>query len=198
MPKLSLASVSQSTPLCSPRPSRSFFDITTPPPPPNRAPEPPLLQALQANSYEQLREALEREPEAAELPFFDHEFEPPLCCAVRLGCSADLIDLLLQHGAQVDAVDVRGRTPLQILSLTPVERCCLAAFPAPLEQGSRSSRKQQSLDIACLLLAAGCDPLGEGASQHVMRASCLECARSAGNLHLEPFFLGYDDQKPFS
>jgi len=41
--------------------------------------------------------------------------EQPLCAAVRLGCGPAIIKLLLDHGASVNAVDAKGRTPLSIL-----------------------------------------------------------------------------------
>jgi len=41
--------------------------------------------------------------------------EPPLCAAVRLGCGPEIIELLLAHGAAVDAPDAKGRGPLDIL-----------------------------------------------------------------------------------
>jgi hypothetical protein len=63
-----------------------------------------------------VRSALVQDPEAAALVFFDHEWEPPLCAAVRLGCDAGIISLLIKHGADVYAADMRGRTPLTILS----------------------------------------------------------------------------------
>uniref|UniRef100_A0A7S2AW84 Uncharacterized protein n=1 Tax=Alexandrium andersonii TaxID=327968 RepID=A0A7S2AW84_9DINO len=44
--------------------------------------------------------------------------EPPLCWAVRNGCSASVVALLLAHGADVEAADNEGQTPLSILAST--------------------------------------------------------------------------------
>lgn len=84
--------------------SRSFT-----PPPRQAAPLPPLLKALILNSEEQVSAALRADPAAATEPFWDHEVEPPLCCAARLGCGAGVVRLLLDAGADPEAADVRGR-----------------------------------------------------------------------------------------
>eukprot|EP00929_Paragymnodinium_shiwhaense_P062259 TRINITY_DN31088_c0_g1_i1.p1 TRINITY_DN31088_c0_g1~~TRINITY_DN31088_c0_g1_i1.p1 ORF type:complete len:379 (-),score=55.80 TRINITY_DN31088_c0_g1_i1:572-1708(-) len=78
-----------------------------------------LLSALQRDSVGDVRNALLHEPQAARLPFFEADVEPPLCCAVRLRCQGEIISLLLDHGADVHATDVKGRTPLSILSVAP-------------------------------------------------------------------------------
>lgn len=75
----------------------------------------PLLAALQKNSVEDTRIACEANSDAATLPFFDHNFEPPLCAAARLQCSPDVVTLLLQYGADVHKCDVHGKGPLAVL-----------------------------------------------------------------------------------
>ena len=111
-----LTSSAFATPPGSPRPSK--FNITTPPRLPRHQSEPPLLRALQADSLDLVRCILQKDPEAAILPFMEDGTKPelPLCCAARLGCSLEIIDLLLQHGAQADEADLHGRTPLEILA----------------------------------------------------------------------------------
>merc|ERR1719331_587715 len=52
-------------------------------------------------------------------PLWDHDFEPPLCAAVRLGCPALVVGLLLEHGADATAEDIHDRTPLAILRASP-------------------------------------------------------------------------------
>jgi len=70
------------------------------------------MRALQKRCLETVRAALAAEPEAALLPFWEYQLEPPLCHAVRAGCGADICRLLLQHGADVNAADMKGRTPM--------------------------------------------------------------------------------------
>lgn len=76
---------------------------------------PPLLKALKATSIDGVLAALKQSPTAAKEPFWDHDIEPPLCCAVRLQCSADIVKVLLDHGADPEAKDVRGHGPLEML-----------------------------------------------------------------------------------
>jgi len=76
---------------------------------------PELMYALSMDSLELVRLALAADPEAATLPFFEHECEPPLCCAVRLQCSVEIVSLLLDYGADVHDIDIKGDTPLQKL-----------------------------------------------------------------------------------
>jgi len=76
---------------------------------------PPLLKALTAQSISGVLAALEQNPTTAKEPFWDHDVEPPLCCAVRLQCSADIVKVLLDHGADPEAKDVRGLGPLEVL-----------------------------------------------------------------------------------
>jgi len=87
----------------------------TPPPliPNSKATRPKLLQALQNQSVDEVRAALLIE-DAHEL-FWEHDCEPPLCCAVRIECSPSIVKLLLDNGADPTATDKRGRTPLKIV-----------------------------------------------------------------------------------
>lgn len=90
---------------------------STPPPlvPTRLLCKPRLLQAMEMNSAEQVRTALEHTPEIAKDLFWDHECEPPLCSAVRLKCSSAVVELLLEYGADAEAKDVFGRTPAEML-----------------------------------------------------------------------------------
>lgn len=81
------------------------------------------------NSTEEARAALSAEPNAAKSPFMDHGWEPPLCVAVRFGCSCEIVDLLLEHRADVHSFNMKGRSPLSILS-SSMQR--LAGQPVPL------------------------------------------------------------------
>jgi hypothetical protein len=78
-------------------------------------PGPKLLQALRAKSLDRVKAALHQNPTEAQEPFWDHDCEPPLCAAVRLECCVGIVKLLLEHGADPEAQNVRGRTPAQLL-----------------------------------------------------------------------------------
>eukprot|EP00930_Biecheleria_cincta_P018098 TRINITY_DN14209_c0_g1_i1.p1 TRINITY_DN14209_c0_g1~~TRINITY_DN14209_c0_g1_i1.p1 ORF type:complete len:235 (+),score=57.02 TRINITY_DN14209_c0_g1_i1:105-809(+) len=97
-------------------PARSCFVFgSVPPARASNLAKPPLLQALMSSSTEQVRLALEANPEAAQFPFWDHGMEPPLCCAVRNDCCSDIIEMLLTSGADVSLGDRRGNLPLTLL-----------------------------------------------------------------------------------
>jgi len=133
----------------------------SPPPAPRPVARPPLLKALRADSLVQVHSALRDDPDAARLPFFDHAVDTPLCCAARFGCGSPTMRLLLEHGADVNAEDVRGRTPLAILC---AQRPRGALFP-------------NNLAAAQVLLEAGADPLCVDATGR----SAIDAARESGN-----------------
>jgi len=91
----------------------------SPPRAPQENPLPPLLGALCMNSLERVSEVLETDPEAAAIPFWEHGVCPPLCSAVRHGCNASIVRLLLEKRADPDMANSRGQTPLSILASTP-------------------------------------------------------------------------------
>lgn len=78
-------------------------------------PFPPLMKALHAKSVKEVREVLLDEPDAPQFPFWDHETEPPLCYALKHKCSAGIVRLLVQHGADTEMKDVRGKSPADLL-----------------------------------------------------------------------------------
>lgn len=90
-----------------------------PPAAPRRLPPPPLMVALDLYDHAQcaarVAEVLKADAEAAFFPFFDHDCEPPLCYAIRQGCGVEAIKLLLDYGADVNAMDACGKTPIQLL-----------------------------------------------------------------------------------
>jgi len=92
------------------------YSKVTPPPAPKADAMPPLLCAFHEDSIDTVRSVLERDTHAATSLFWEHDVEPPLCSAVRLGCSPEVVGLLLDHQADVDGLDSRGRTPLAILA----------------------------------------------------------------------------------
>lgn len=77
--------------------------------------EHPMLRAFKLNSVEEVRAILQQDDEAATEPFWDLGFETPLFWALKLHCSADIMCLLLAHGAAPNSTDMIGRTPIQVL-----------------------------------------------------------------------------------
>lgn len=106
-----------STPPTTPRkPGRSGVGSLPPlPSTPARKSAPPLLQALQANSVDMVSDVIAGDADAASLPFWDHNVEPPLCCATRLSCDAPIVSYLLEARADVNATNVDGITALDIV-----------------------------------------------------------------------------------
>lgn len=105
----------------------------TPPPllPGYSADMPALRKALYRNSLDQVRKALEDDPDLATEPFWEHDWEPALCCAVRLRCDARIVQMLLECGASPDDTDKHGRTPMQIHQLHQEARkhaCAIAPW----------------------------------------------------------------------
>jgi hypothetical protein len=100
-----------------PRGQSSMQRSHTPPPlvPKSMMPKPAMLCALMKNSLEQVHAVLKEDPKAVAEPFWQQSVEPPLCCAVRLKCTASIVELLLNYGASPEAQDARGRTPAKIL-----------------------------------------------------------------------------------
>lgn len=82
----------------------------------HRLPKPMLMKAFEKKSVADVQAILQQSPEAVKELFWDHDCEPPICCAVRLKCPAAIVQLLLQHGASREDTDVHGRTPAQILA----------------------------------------------------------------------------------
>jgi len=135
---------------------------STPPPlvPKWKMPKPPLLRALEVKSAEQVRAVLHGNPEAAKEPFWDHDVEPPLCCAVRLRCNASILELLLEHGASPEDKDMHGHTPGQILE-QPSRNTWEVSSPFPQLDAMKAMPEQ----FPQVLLGLGC-----GASSFLLAA----------------------------
>jgi len=116
----------------------------TPPPsrPQSWSPPPvrvsPLQRALRRSSIAQVEAVLQEDPNAAMRPFFDQYFDLPLLQAVRYGCGADVIRLLLSFGAEVNDAEASGRGSLSALCHTakvwntPLSAHCQLPPPAEL------------------------------------------------------------------
>eukprot|EP00747_Dinoflagellata_sp_TGD_P171310 gnl/TRDRNA2_/TRDRNA2_205077_c0_seq1.p1 gnl/TRDRNA2_/TRDRNA2_205077_c0~~gnl/TRDRNA2_/TRDRNA2_205077_c0_seq1.p1 ORF type:complete len:353 (-),score=63.44 gnl/TRDRNA2_/TRDRNA2_205077_c0_seq1:86-1144(-) len=165
---------------------------TSPPPAPKRAPEPPLMQAFASQSAANVRAVLEEDSEAALFPFFEHDVEPPLCCAVRMECDASIVSVLLEHGADVNAVDSLNRTPLAILC----SKQCVGAHWSELQYvgedafvvgaPARAKMQQDTFNIAKMLIEAGADMTCKDKEGRAL----LDMAFRAGNDHLARLLVG--------
>mmetsp|Transcript_75986 Transcript_75986/g.197726 ORF Transcript_75986/g.197726 Transcript_75986/m.197726 type:complete len:312 (+) Transcript_75986:70-1005(+) len=145
-----------------------------PPSKPRVAPMPPLLRALVESDEENVRKALAEDPEAAQMPFMDHDWEPPLCAAARLGCPSPVFALLLEYRADPNQENVHGQTALQVLVMSVMapsqqefkfEDIGLRQFReatglidlAVIDEMRQQQRRQEALVTAGLLVAAGAD-----------------------------------------
>jgi len=159
----------QSTPPGTPRkraepavpvtPNMRHYSKTTPPPAPKAAAMPPLLRALHENSTDSVRRALEQDPDAATSLFWEHGVEPPVCAAVRLGCCPEVVGLLLEHQADVNGVDNRGRTPLAILASRAAQSCMRGSSfcDSKIATARADVKEARHIEIERLLIQAGGD-----------------------------------------
>mmetsp|Transcript_13712 Transcript_13712/g.27040 ORF Transcript_13712/g.27040 Transcript_13712/m.27040 type:complete len:356 (+) Transcript_13712:52-1119(+) len=156
---------------------------------------PLLMEALQRNNKEGVACILKDDPQAAYEPFWDHEAEPPLCCATRCGCDSSIVEALLRHGADVEVLDARGRTPLTILSSTfsgyeamtlgtPEREELFGPSPGTRPLGCQLPQwhdpAQCSIAVAKTLMANGANPRNPDAAG----AYPLDVAKATGNNHL--------------
>ncbi|CAK0891904.1 unnamed protein product, partial [Prorocentrum cordatum] len=170
----------------SPRAPQARAPTTPPPPPLAREVAEPLLVALEQNCLKQVRLTLEADPASAASPFWEPRFEWPLCAAVRLGCGADVVGLLLESGAAVDVRDASGAgAGGRASSVPPLGPPGVPGAAGWLERVRGASPAQRERSVAAVLLQAGADP--EERHRDLagrVRPSSLELARRAGKDHL--------------
>mmetsp|Transcript_1738 Transcript_1738/g.5473 ORF Transcript_1738/g.5473 Transcript_1738/m.5473 type:complete len:200 (+) Transcript_1738:50-649(+) len=166
--------------------------------------EPPLLSALRSGSEAQVRAVLEDDPSAAKEPFWDHGLDPPLCWAMQHGCQASIVQLLIKNRADVDAVDVQGRTALSILASSAqgpardprVLPCWHECFgidgiadaglpPDDVQGGAWRGVKGEKLALAEALSEGGADPV----CPDLKGLRPIDVAFSVGNEYLLDFWL---------
>jgi len=168
-PMISSPLLDQSTPPGTPRksaepavpatPNIRNCSKTTPPPAPKAATMPPLLRALHEGSTDSVRRALEQDTDAATSLFWEHDVEPPVCAAVRLGCCPEVVGLLLEHQADANGVDNRGRTPLAILASRSAQNCMQGSSFCDSRTATAQADAKEARHIAIekLLIEAGAD-----------------------------------------
>lgn len=91
------------------------LDTPAPVPKNSAATKPDLLRALTSQSLQAVEQVLADDPDAVNEPFWEQQCEPPLCRAIREGCSPAIVAELLRRGADVDAVDARACSPYMLL-----------------------------------------------------------------------------------
>lgn len=123
---------------------------------PRRKPAPPLLQALQVNSEPMVREVIANDADAASLPFWDHNMEPPICCATRLSCDASIVSHLLEARADVNATNADGITALDMVRRPARRRGDDVGMSGPILAFTSAVPPLQNKDeVQRLLIAAG-------------------------------------------
>lgn len=100
--------------------------------------------------------------------------EPALLLAIRCDCSAEILRLLLDHGADVNSSDAAGATPLSALALAPKKEQPRSSINVDLWAAQRLVRGLEAdaavpcaaalseahcCELASVLLAFGADPL---------------------------------------
>lgn len=172
----------------------SFVNCSPPPAP--RTASTPLLRCLESRDVGRVRACLADEPEAAAQFFYDCNFEPVLCSAVRLDCPPDIVRLLLQHRADAAACGKLGHTPLTCLASLPRRKSLSSILSfthdAVLQRKMRAEylvTLRQQVQIARLLIEAGARP-------HMLDArkrSPVTLATEVGNMELAKFLEHYLD-----
>jgi len=201
MPK-SLPAAEPATPRDQTR--KQLHPRSPPPAPRNPMSNWSLVRCLEGNDVEEVRAYLAVEPEAVAQYFWDGDFEPSLCCAVRVRCSPDIVRLLLQHGADATLWDKFGNSPLTRLASLPMESCpptdAFFMQAAPVIKmtvaavDSTAAALQQTTEVARLLIDAGADPQAFDAKDH----SAIALAKGAGNAELARFMEHYHTAQPFN
>jgi len=174
---------------------RSCRRIPSTPPPLRRASSEPLLSGLERNCLRRVRSALEADPDAARLPLMEPRCEWPLCAAIRLGCSGDIVRLLTQNGAMVEVTNEQGQSPLQRLSSGVAKQVIgtqFADLTSGIDDGAEwmcESIAQYELGVAMALIIAGADPEARHGDAGGEQCSSLELARRAGKEHLVSLYM---------
>eukprot|EP00928_Gymnodinium_smaydae_P094874 TRINITY_DN8046_c0_g1_i3.p2 TRINITY_DN8046_c0_g1~~TRINITY_DN8046_c0_g1_i3.p2 ORF type:complete len:202 (-),score=27.58 TRINITY_DN8046_c0_g1_i3:176-781(-) len=114
-------------------PPRPRYELVCRGPPPIQSfgNESPLRSALYRNDTNRVRQILQEDGTLGALPFFDDDFEPPLCCAARRGCCQEIVDLLLAHGANWNDEDKYGRSAKELAAIQAAPPTIHSVLPGP-------------------------------------------------------------------
>lgn len=91
-----------------------------------------LSKALRANSLEAVRRALVEDPQAAARPMPCSQL-PPVVAAIRYACSPQVLCVLLQSGADADAISSEGWTPLDLIARVRIATPRVASLPGKFQ-----------------------------------------------------------------
>jgi len=96
----------------------------------------PLQRAIEAGPLSKIEAVLQNDPTAAATPFLEDAWKPPLVCAVEVGSDVDVVKVLLEHGANVNAENQQGLTALDVLCQQAIADApqppSLMNFPPPM------------------------------------------------------------------
>jgi len=150
---------------------------------PRTAQLPPMGLALIKHSADMVRKAIQDDPEAVSQCFMDHHCEPPMCCALRVQSSVEIVKLLIENGADVHATDMMGRTPLIVLCTVATTWPNMVTMQQVRTGALDRCQKQRQLAVAAALVDAGANPWQ--CDTHGRNA--IEICRKAGIRHLVRF-----------
>lgn len=154
----------------------------SPPPAPRCQRKSALLRAIHTRSTDAVVAVLEAEPEAVWSLRLDRGRDETLIYALQSGCGVGVVEVLLQHGADVSATDPVGLTPLASLS-NRARACSWAGAPAQAVEAQREAMKRD-VDVARALVKAGALPAAQDwqnaqATGNFKLASFLQFGRDA-------------------
>jgi len=121
-------------------------------------------------SMADIQQILDADPDAAWMPVFMPDMQPPVGAAIRLRCDLTLIDLLLARGGNVTMVNSHGQNPLSELA---------SCLPGIINDGRQSNNKEEAwiLNVAVKLLQAGCSTTDEDSSGRTPIQAALDNGR---------------------
>jgi hypothetical protein len=112
------------------------------------------MLALMRGSINQVEKALDDDPEAATLPFFDHGWQEPLSFAIKSNCGLDMFQLLLARGAKAHEQALATLT----MELSGTSQIADDDFGFGQESRTEQAKEQTCMDMVDILLNMKVDP----------------------------------------